>query len=236
MLPPSERVVLVSGANRGIGYAVARRLHEDGYRLSLGVRDPDGVPSEPPFEEDRVLVSAFDARDPRAAERWVAAAAARFGRIDGLVNNAGINRMVSVEEGSEEDLDTLWEVNVKGPFRLIRAAFPHLKRAGSGRIVNIASLAGKRVKGASAGYPMSKFAVIALSHCTRHAGWEHGIRTTAVCPGIVNTDMTADTMPFPPEEATQPGSVAALVSLVLSLPNTASVAELPVNCVLEYTV
>ena len=180
MLPPQDRVVLVSGANRGIGYAIARRLHDDGYCLSLGVRNPESVPADPPFDDERVQIVAFDAREVAAAGRWVDTAFRRFGRIDALVNNASVNHWVSIEDGSVEELDEMWEVNVRAPFVLTRAVFPHLKRAGHGRVVNIASLSGKRVKSPLAGYFMSKFALVGLNHSTRYAGWEHGIRATEI--------------------------------------------------------
>lgn len=233
MLPVGERVVLVSGANRGLGNAIAKRLYHDGYRISLGVRKPETFPKAPP-QDDRVQVVAYDAADAAAGDRWVEAAVKRFGRVDAIVNNASINRWVTVADGKDSDLDDLWNINVKGPFRLIRAAFPHLKTSGSGRIINIASLSGKRVKSESVAYPMTKFALMALSHGCRYSGWEHGIRTTAICPGVINTDMP-DTWAIKREDAVQPDSLAVVVSMVLTLPNNASVSELPVNCVLEVT-
>jgi|SRR5690606_4715182 NAD(P)-dependent dehydrogenase (short-subunit alcohol dehydrogenase family) len=237
MLPPEERVILVSGANRGIGRAVARRLYADGYNLSLGARDVTklaGITAG--MATARVFVHPYEARDAGAAQDWVAATAAYFGRIDGLVNNAGILRPFSVEDDDETVLDALWEVNVKGPYRLIREAFPHLKASGAGRIVTLVSLSGKRVKSASAaGYAMSKFASLALAHAARFSGWEHGVRSTALCPGFVRTDMTMDVGSVSPDDMIAPETVARLVSMLLSLPNNASVAELPVNCVLEHT-
>src|SRR5258708_27058803 len=125
---PQPRVALVSGANRGIGLAIARRLFARGYRLSLGVRRPDSVPRAP-FADggDRVTVERYDARERGAGDAWIAAALAAHGRIDVLVNNACIAPKVGLEDGSDDDLDLLLEINVKAPFRVIRAALPHLK-------------------------------------------------------------------------------------------------------------
>ena len=223
------RVALVSGANRGIGLAIAREVKAAGYALSLGVRNPQAVPSE--LLGPNTQVHAYDAASAGEAA-WVDAAFARFGRIDALVNNAGIAPFVGFEEGSDEDLDALLEVNVKAPFRLVRAALPHLKAAGSGRVITVASLSGKRVLGLNAGYQMAKHATVALSHATRRIGWEHGIRATALCPGYVDTDLTAG-VDFPREEMSRPEDLARLVVTVLQLPNTASVAELLVNCRFE---
>jgi NADP-dependent 3-hydroxy acid dehydrogenase YdfG len=234
MLAPQDRVIMVSGANRGIGLAVARTLHAKGYRLSLGARDMaklDAATGD--LGDERVVRHAFDARDKASCAAWVRATAERFGRIDGLVNNAGIALDVAIEDEDESAYDAMWEVNVKGPLRLIRLALPHLRRAGTGRIVNVASLSGKRVKNDQAGYAMSKFAVMALTHAVRRAGWDDGVRATAICPSFVDTDMTHWVKDFPREAMIQPADLAELVATALALPNNAVIAELLVNCRLE---
>ncbi len=119
---------------------------------------------------------------------------------------------------------------MKAPFRLIQAALPHLRRAGNARVVQIASLSGKRVKNLNAGYQMSKHAVIALTHAVRRAGWDDGVRATAICPGFVNTEMAAGIADLAPEAMTQPDDVARLVANTIDMPNSASVAEILVNC------
>jgi NAD(P)-dependent dehydrogenase (short-subunit alcohol dehydrogenase family) len=226
MLLPGERVVMVSGANRGIGAAVARRLAAGGFRLSLGVRN-GRTPSVPPSE--RCLVARYEGRDRESPKAWVDATLEQFGRIDALVNNAGISRLSSLEEESEDALDEMWLVNVKAPMRLIRAALPHLRKSGAGRVVNVASLSGKRVKNDNVGYAMTKFALMALTHSVRRLGWQHGIRATAICPSFVATDMTADVTDVGRAEMIPPEDIAELVATVLCLPNNAAVAELLVN-------
>jgi NADP-dependent 3-hydroxy acid dehydrogenase YdfG len=226
MLPPGERVVMVSGANRGIGAAIARRLAAGGFRLSLGVRNGK-TPAVPASE--RCLVARYDARQRDSAKAWVDATLERFGRIDALVNNAGISRLSTIEEESEDALDEMWLVNVKAPLRVVRATLPHLKKSGVGRVVNIASLSGKRVKNDNAGYAMTKFAMTALTHSIRRLGWRHGIRATAICPSFVATDMTADVSEVERSEMIPPEDIAELVATVLCLPNNAAVAELLVN-------
>ncbi|MBV9522284.1 MAG: SDR family NAD(P)-dependent oxidoreductase, partial [Alphaproteobacteria bacterium] len=224
MLSPQGRVVMVSGANRGIGLAVARCLYEKGYALSLAARDLAKLDTATSgLGGERVWRCAFDARDRDSCAAWVRGTAERFGRIDGLVNNAGIALDVAIEDEDEEAYDAMWEVNVKGPLRLIRMALPHLRRAGSGRIVNVASLSGKRVKNDKAGYAMSKFAVMALTHAVRRAGWEDGVRATAVCPSFVATDMTVWVKDVPRTAMIQPEDLAELVAMALALPDTAVV-------------
>ncbi len=231
-LNPEGRVILITGANRGIGRVTAERLYDEGYTLSLGARSPEALlPICESRGEQQILPHEFEARDEKSAENWVTATIERFGRIDGVVNNAGIMHPFSVERGDEAALDEMWEVNVKGPLRLVRAAFPHLKRCGTGRVVNIVSLSGKRVASEdSMGYAMSKYAASAFTRGVNHSGWEEGIRATAICPGLVATDMTAEVKTPPAKEMIQPEAVAEVVALVLRLSNTASVAEVPINC------
>src|SRR5882724_315079 len=228
-----RRVAMISGASRGIGLAIARELKQSGFALSLGIRTP-GRFYDPLATEDEVLVYPYDAADRNAATPWVNSTMARFGRIDVLVNNAGIARFVSLEEGSDDDLDEMLAVNVKAPFRVIRAALPHLKASGSGRVINVASLSGKRVMGLNAGYQMSKHAVVALTHAVRRIGWEHGIRATALCPGFVDTELVAHVTDVPHDHMTDPADLARLVATVVALPNTAAIAELLVNCRYEH--
>lgn len=231
-LQPDGRVIMISGASRGIGLAIAQRLQDDGYLLSLGVRRPSDVKG---FDLDRTLICRFDAAKPEDAAPWLDATIERFGRLDGLINNAGILRALDLRSGDESVLDEMWAVNVKGPYRLIRLALPHLEQAGNGRIINIASTDGKRFReGVSVAYTMTKHAVMALTHAAKFAGWEHGVRATALCPGAVDTELVASVPGVTPSaNRIQPETVADAVSFLLSLPNTASVAELVMNTRLE---
>ena len=229
MLDPAGRIAMVSGASRGIGRAIAERLRRSGFRISAGARNPATIDAGPDG-----LVHRYDAERAEDASAWVAATLARFGRIDALVNAAGISSpRVRLDEPDETALDGMWRVNVKGPLRLIRAALPHLRAAGEGRVVNIASLSGKRVANENFGYAMSKFALIALTHALRREGWDAGIRATALCPGFVATDMTAYVTTAPREKMTRPEDIAALAEMLILLPNTATIGELLVNWRLE---
>lgn len=224
--PASRGVALVSGASRGIGAAVARRLQGEGWSLSLGMRHP----ALPEGIEESAHLFRHDCLQADEAE-WVAAAQEHFGRIDAVICCAGIMVPNSVIEVEDEALDQMWEVNVKSPRRLIRAAWPQICETGRGRVVLIASLSGKRVKSEGSGaYAMTKHAVMGLSHGVRQAGWRHGVRATAVCPGFVATDMARAITDFPEAEMTQAEDVARLVSLALDTPNEASLAELHVSC------
>jgi len=227
MLQAEGRVVMVSGASRGIGRAIVDRLFASGFRVSGGMRDPSRL-----SECDRILSSPYEAEQVGAAEAWVERTIERFGRIDAVVNAAGIDPKVRAIDDDEDELDRMWRVNVKGPMRIVRAAYPHLAASGQGRVVNLGSLASKRVT-ENVGYSMSKFALAALTHGIRREGRDAGIRATIVCPGAVATDMTAGFTAYPPSEMIQPEDLAVLVETLIQLPNNASVSELLVHCKFE---
>ena len=157
----------------------------------------------------------------------------KFGRIDGLINNAGAAAPFGFDDDDEAKLDHMLEVNLKAPYRLIRAALPYLRTSGSGRIVNITSLAGIRYKRGSPGYAITKFAAMGLSSAARGLLWDDGIRVTAVAPGPVNTNMMPQVGGLEREDVTQPETIADLVALMLAMPNNASAATVPINAVYE---
>jgi len=227
-----ERVAMISGANRGIGAAIAAHLAERGWRLSLGMRNPQDLTAPP--GGSATLVQHFDAEDTASESAWVEATVRQLGRIDAVIANAGITVPKTVIEADDRDLELLFQVNARSPLRLVRAAWPWLTRSGQGRVVTLVSLSGKRVKSARSGlYAMSKFAALAMTHAIRHAGWDQGVRATAICPGFVATDMAFSVTDRAPEDMTQPADIAQLVGMVLDLPNTASVVEIPINSTLE---
>ncbi len=225
---------MVSGANRGVGLAIARRLLARGYRVSAGarsvatLRDALGA-----AQDDRLVLHRYDALEAGSDEAWVGATVEAFGRLDVVVNNAGILDDSSLEDLTMEAMDRLVDVNVKAPLRMTQLCLPHLRASGAGRIVNLASLSGVRVKGTFApGYAMTKHAVIALGEATKQLAWEDGVRVTAVCPGYVATDMI-DQLGHDPDTVIDPDDLAELIATTIALPNTASVAHLDVACRLE---
>ncbi len=226
---------MLSGPVRGIGRALAERLRADGYRLSLGGRDRDAIAGMATRWSAGESVSAhhFDAVDSASARRWVDETVAHHGGIDVVINNAGVVEGFGLDDYDEAALDRMWQINVKAPTLLTHLTLPHLRTSGHGRVINVASLSGKRVKGGfSPGYAMTKHAVVALTHATRQHGWHDGIRATAICPSFVETDMIAG-VDVGEEPVIQPEDIAEVVSTALALPNSASVAEITVNCRLE---
>ena len=232
MIKPDGRVVMISGANRGIGLATAQHLAALGYTLSLGARDPASIPMEG-FED--ALTHRWEATEAATSKEWVAATMARYGRLDAVFLNAGVEVGGSLLTGKEEEFDLMFAVNFKGPLWLTRAALPHLKASGHGRVVNLVSLAGKRVMRAEIlGYSASKFAANALTHAIREDGWAHGVRATSVCPGLVDTRMVEHVTPATGAFKIEPEDIAQTVAYALSLSNSASVAEIGVNSRFEH--
>lgn len=219
-------VVMISGASRGIGAAT---MLEAGWAVSLGMRDP----AASRFSGASVLNCRYDALDPGSERDWVQETVARFGAIDGLVLNAGIMMKKTVLEATDEDFDMMFAVNVKSPMRLSQLAWSHLEKR-PGRIVVMSSLSGKRIRSAGAGlYGMSKFALTALSQGLRQCGKESGVRSTAICPSYVATDMAQGLTSVSDADLTQPQDIATIIRTVLSLPASASIVEVPVNWTVE---
>jgi len=238
LLPIDGRVIMLSGGSTGIGAAIAHRLLAEGYSLSLGGRRPKELSKKYAGFGDRVLVTKYDATESATELRWIEATLERFGKIDALINNAGRMKPLSFVDGDDSALDELWEINVKAPFRLIRLALPHLAKCGYGRIINVASTDGKRYRDTSVSiaYATTKHAMLALSHAAKFAGWESGVRVTALCPGAVDTDFIAGIPGVAPGAARiAPTTVAEAAAFLLRMPNNGSIAELVINTRLEPT-
>lgn len=228
-----RKVILLTGGTRGIGRKIADEAIARGWFVSIGARDPKaqdlGLAGE-----DAELVQ-YDAAKGGEGD-WVAGVLERHGHIDAIVACAGIFEGASIVTPDEDRVQHLFEVNVHAPRRLAVAAWDALKVSGQGRVIVLGSLSGKRVKSAgSALYSLSKFAAVGLAHGLRHEGWDHGIRATAICPGLVATDMGAGAAggAFPMEAMTQAEDVAKVTLDAMEMPNTLSQAEVTLNCQLD---
>ena len=243
------RTLLISGASRGIGRAVAERALAEGHRLSLGLRDLETLkqtPLDPALAgSEKVLLHPYAADDPAAAQAWVEATVNHFGGFDSVIHSAGIFSRVPLlfEPGEDQEIAHTMNVNLMGPWWLTRSAWPQLASHGEGRIQVLVSMSGKRSKGRLAAYSASKFALLGLCQTMRNEGWAAGIRVTAICPGWVNTDMAAEvrsgpsnrwpTQPMEAEAMTQPEDIASMSAELLRLPNRAVPFELAVSSSLE---
>jgi len=220
---------MISGANRGIGKAISLKLYHEGYLVSLGVRNTSKLDSEiRQLSDECAFIHHYDATTLEADKAWVENTIRRFGRIDGLVNNAGIYHALDVEEPDESLLDKMIEINTKAPIRLSRIALPYLRQSGTGRIINIVSDGAKTVGDSNVGYSISKFGFLAASHALFHAAQKDGVRVTAICPAWVNTDMAKNQTSLAPEDMIQPDTIADLVLMLIRLPNSAIIPELEI--------
>ena len=239
ILKPENRVILISGASSGIGLATAKYLLNEGYTLSLGVRNIEKTKELlSKFKSKNYIVNKFEATELKTIDSWVENTVNKYGKIDGLINNAGILKIISFDEGEIEDLNELWKVNLVAPFYLTKLCLLQIKKTKNGRIINIASTDGKRYReSVSVGYSMVKHALVSMSHATRIEGWDDGVRVTALCPGAVETNLL-NGIPgvTSSKDRLKPETIAYAVAYILSLPNTASVSELPMNTRLESTI
>jgi NAD(P)-dependent dehydrogenase (short-subunit alcohol dehydrogenase family) len=174
-------VALVTGASSGIGLATARALHRDGYRVF-------GTSRKPMADTDQgVTMLVCDVTDDRSVQELVDDVVRRAGRIDLLVNNAGIGLLGGAEESSPAQAKALFEVNVFGVLRMTNAVLPIMRRQGSGRIVNLGSLVGLIPAPFNALYSSSKHAIEGYSESLDHEVRTQGIRVVLVEPGGIRT-------------------------------------------------
>ena len=221
-----DLVVIVTGASRGVGRATALRLARSGAQVVAVARDERRLLSlrDELTEAGGGAIDAMagDVRSGETASRAVAQAIERFGRLDAVVNNAGIERTRPLDEVSDDDYDAMVDTNLRGPFNLIRAALPHMKERHSGTLITIASVAAIRGFVDDAVYTASKFGVLGLNDALEEELRPFGIRVCVICPGAINTDLAIDTW-SPPDDPyrphfLQPEDVADAVAWVLSQP------------------
>jgi NAD(P)-dependent dehydrogenase (short-subunit alcohol dehydrogenase family) len=217
-----DRVAMVVGATGALGVVVARRLATAGAALVLPVRNPDKLAMASPdlAESERVLVVAADPAEETKMNAAVAAALARFGRLDVLVNAAGAYRGGEVAATSLQLWQELWEANLLSTLVPVRAALPAMLARKSGVIVNVASKAALAGGAGAAAYSASKAAVVRLTESLAAELRRHGIRVNCVLPGTIDTGANRAAMP----DADRSGWVAptSLAETILFLASDAA--------------
>jgi len=192
--PLDGRVAIVTGGSRGIGAAIASLLAEHGAAVVVSGRDAGRLQQAVQALEERgasVHGVVADAARREDADRLVEAAKERYGRLDLLVNNAGITRDGLLIRMKDDDWDRVMDVNLRGAFLMTRAAAKLMVRQRSGRIVNIASTAGAMGNPGQANYSAAKAGLIGLTKATARELAHWGILVNAVAPGLIETDMAA---------------------------------------------
>ena len=230
------KVIVITGASSGLGEAAVRRLAADGAKLVLGARRVDrlkALAAELELPEDAAVET--DVTDAQQVKALVDGAVAKHGRIDVIINNAGLMPHSPLERGKIEDWDRMIDVNIKGVLYGIAAALPHMTRQKSGHIINVSSVAGHKVGKNNAVYCATKTAVRVLSEGLRQEVKPHNIRTTIISPGAVQSelpqsiteaDVAAGISDFYEKFAIPADSFARMVAFAIQQPEDVDVNEI----------
>jgi len=184
------RVALVTGASQGIGQACARALSEAGHRVALVARDEGALQAVADSLPGDALVVPADVLDAGAIDAAFARVEEEWGPVEILVLNAGASMSATVVKTSDDDWQRMLDLNLTAPFRSLRRALPSMTSAGFGRVVVIASVAGKTGGARIAAYSASKHGVLGLVRSAALEVARAGVTVNAVCPGYVDTPMT----------------------------------------------
>ena len=222
------KVALVTGGAGGLGSEICRMLVAEG--ATAVVADVRAERAERVAQSlGAATALSLDVTSEASSEDAIQAVRERHGRLDVLVNNAGMDVTRPVEEISVREWDRILGVNLRGPFVLARLAFPLMRRQGSGQIVNIVSTAAKRAWANASAYHASKWGLLGLSHALHVEGRELGIGGTAVVAGGMRTPFLFDRFPdLDPDLLQDPASVANAVRFVLTQPSGTVVPEITV--------
>ncbi|OQW45669.1 MAG: short-chain dehydrogenase [Proteobacteria bacterium SG_bin6] len=216
--------IIVTGGASGLGAEIARVLAEAGGKVMIA--DLQAEAAEAVAAEIGGEAFTLDLTDAAACQVLIDRVASDGG-IDVLVNNAGTDKTESIEELDQADFDRVIDVNLRAPFALAKAAFPHLKAKGRGAIINIVSTAAKRAWANATAYHASKWGLLGLSHAMHVEGRPLGIKVTALLAGGMRTPFILDRFPDTPLENLQdPRAVAETVRFLIEQPADTVIPEL----------
>ncbi|HVY61068.1 MAG TPA: SDR family NAD(P)-dependent oxidoreductase [Planctomycetota bacterium] len=222
------QVALITGGTRGIGLAIAKTFARHGMRIAICARRKeqlaDAVRQLEALDAEVLGVPA-DVTNAAEVEQFVNEALKRFGRLDVLVNNAGTGGYGPIDQTTEEDLQKVLDVNLRGVFLASRAVFPIMREKRRGYIITISSICGKEAYAEISAYCASKFASVGFTEALLKEGIDSGIRTTSICPGMVDTEMV-EGAGVPPEEMLKADDIAEACLFLLSLSEKAVVKEI----------
>jgi NAD(P)-dependent dehydrogenase (short-subunit alcohol dehydrogenase family) len=222
------RVVLVTGAAQGLGAAICRELADAGATLVMTDRS-ERVHERVKELEARATSITGDVGDETDVRRFVDEALTRCGRLDAIVNNAGIDVTKDIGELAVEEFDAIVRTNLRGPFLLAKFALAAMRRGGGGDIVNITSTAAKRGWPNAAAYHASKWGLLGLSQALHAELRPAGVRVTAIVTGGMRTPFLLERFPdLDPARLQDPRAVARTVRFALTQPRESAIAELTV--------
>lgn len=234
----SGKVVVITGASSGLGEATARLLSAQGATVVLGARRTDRLQTlvkELATQGGKAAAVATDVVDCEQVKKLVDTAVEKFGRVDVMINNAGLMPLAPLERLKIDEWDQMIDVNIKGVLYGIAAALPHMIRQKFGHIINVASVAGLKVGPSGVVYAATKHAVRAVSEGLRMEVKPHNLRTTIISPGLVATelpqgvrdpDVAAGIQSFYKEVAIPADSFARAVAFAISQPEDVDINEI----------
>lgn len=182
-----KKVVLVTGAGSGIGQAIAQNLAPKEYSLILTSRTAESMEQYAKLEN--VVIVAGDLTKQDTLDKLIETSQSTFGKVDVLVNNAGITYIQPFEENTPDQMRTLFEINLFAAMQLTQAVYPLMKKQQSGHVLFINSTAGKEGKANHTMYSASKFGLAGFAQAFRQEAQQHGLRVTSIHPGGVKTDL-----------------------------------------------
>lgn len=233
-----NKVVVITGASSGLGEATARHLAAAGAKVVLGARRLERIGALADelngAAGGAALAVQTDVTVPDQVKALVDAAVARYGRIDVMLNNAGLMPHSPLERLKVEDWDRMVDVNIKGVLYGIAAALPHMIAQKSGHIINVSSVAGHKVRPGSVVYSATKHAVRVISEGLRQEVKPYGLRTTIISPGAVDTELpdsiteadVAEGVRKFYEIAISPGAFARAVAYAITQPEDVDINEI----------
>ena len=230
--PLAKKVAVITGGAQGLGEALCRSLGEEGAIIAVAdIRRDAAEALATKLKQDGIesVALPLDVADPAQAEAAIRRLQESHGGLDFLINNAAIDKTVSIDELSVSEWDRILSTNLKGPFVMSKAALPIMVARRSGHIINIVSTAAKRAWANASAYHASKWGLLGFSHALHVEARPHGVKVTAVVSGGMRTPFILDRFPDIDISTLQdPRNVAETVRFILRLPSDTVVPEITV--------
>jgi NADP-dependent 3-hydroxy acid dehydrogenase YdfG len=227
-----DKVVIVTGGGQGLGAAICRTLAEDGATvipIDIQKNKLENIVQEVKNNKGKAEGFEMNVADESSVKKVIQQIIDKYQKIDAVVNNAGIDFTLSVEEMGYEQFRRVIEVNLCGPFNVSKAVYTHMKQNGSGHIVNIASTAAKRAWPNASAYHASKWGLLGFSHALHSEARKDNIKVTALVAGGMQTPFLLDRFPdIDPNVLQDPKNVAETVKYILCQPNETVIPEVMV--------
>ncbi len=229
------KVIIITGASSGLGEAAARLLSSQGAKLALAARRSDRISALADELDGDAIAVETDVSIREQVQNLVDTTAEKFGKVDVIINNAGIMPLAPIEQLKVDEWDQMIDVNLKGGLYGVASALPYMKKQKSGHIINVSSVYGHKLGPSATVYCATKFAVRALSEGLRQEVKPYNIRTTIISPGAVATELTdhisdqetrEQTKDFVNQIAVPADSFARMVAFAINEPENVDVNEI----------